>query len=331
MTTDPSPTDADDAGVEEHWADRYAVHATISVPVLLSERLRAFLARCLVENRHAVLMTPPTATLSPFVAAMLGEIGGHWVLWRRGEPIREARTGLELSSYEALWQEPAAPVPTLPPHGRAMIAFDLHTDHRAEASTRIGDVATEIMTALGGAAPRRWGTVEPLADPWSVGAITAAARRTMPDSVPLLVESDDGYAYLTVSRTARGVRETLRGAVVRDVDETTALDLAETVARDLAQSRHRVLTASFSLLHAPQVPRRGPGPAPSERMLASYVGPGALFLSAPRTTALAARHGGSVVGRARVPGLVVPFPGPATTVAERYRALVADLTEELAA
>jgi hypothetical protein len=316
------------ASVAGCWADQYGVYADLAPEVRYSPELSTFLRGCQATNRFAVLLTDPDAALSPFVVGALRDHQAYWVLHRGDGPVVDGRTGTALSSYEQLWREPA-PAPVLAPQGQVtVLAFDVVAEHRAEGRTEIGPLAADMLRLLGGGTPQVWGGFEPLAHPFDVGAITQVAREQMPDCDPILMRDARGsWLETVVSRTGSGLRERLRGGVVQDSDELAQVRGVESLAA-IAEFQHRVLTAAVSALRPAAGPVWRPGPEHAEHLVAAYLGPAGLGRTGARPSEVANRCGGRLVGRTRVPGVLVELTGSAQERADAYLELIRDVEHE---
>lgn len=317
------------ARVAGHWSDTYGVYADLADRVVLTADLQTFLRGCAATNRFPVLMTAPDAEVSPLAMGELRERGAFWVIDHPGGPVTEAVSGAELTSYEQLWRQPAPAAAVGPGSGEVtVLVFDVVAEHRADERTRIGPLAADLIDVLGGGEPLMWGEREPLARPFDIDEITSAARSRMPDGEPAYLRDDSGsWARMVVTRTAVGLREHVRGGVPQLSDATAQLRGVEALTA-LAHSSFRVQTATVSALRLAAGPAWRAGPDSPEHMVAAYVGPAVLGRTERTGSDVAARHDGALVGRTRVPGVLVELTGSERQRARSYLDLVRDVAGE---
>ncbi|MCL2464984.1 MAG: DUF6177 family protein [Micrococcales bacterium] len=304
----------------DEFDERYVVFATPSRTVRFTEPFASFIAEAAVRRARPVLMTTPTARVSPFVSLVMRRAGGVWALQARDCTTFDALSGYQIDDLTSLWSDEGRPAGdqlpgfTDPPSAPAqVVTFDVHTHQRAERSSKVGVVAEAVATHLG-TQWQCWSTREPLLDPWDVAAVTAAARGRMPESHTFRVAGTDGaFCEVQVARTRTGLLEHTVGGV-RAVDGANVLETATALAETLA-STHNPTVAFVSLAEYDtdeagalvQCARARGVEAP----VVALIGPRGVRDLGVDTDELAREHDVRVVGRARVPCLLVRFDGHA--------------------
>ncbi|GAB2616502.1 DUF6177 family protein [Pseudactinotalea suaedae] len=302
----------------------YAVLAVTGPQVDLLEPVRAFFDECAAEQRRPVLQTEPGATLGPFVVSWLRALSGFWVTRDEAGGVREVQTGAAVTDPIELFElTTAVEEPAEDRFPRSAILLEVVLEHRAETTTTLGGIVPVALTALGAAAPLRWGLHEPLPHRWDVETLTAHARTAMPLTGPIYWRSPDGFGELAAARTQEGLVERVQLTVAHDGAARDALARARDAATALAGTRMPVMTCSVSAIGAHEDLRTRPAAAPPERPLAAMLGPRLLGRLGWSATGVAEQHAGEVVGRARVPGALVTFDEPDLgTARRRYLDLV---------
>lgn len=309
----------------DHRHPGVATLATEAGHLELSRTVRKFFETSARSEQRPVLVTRPGTTLSPFVVAWLRDLAGYWTVEMPDRRLREVQTGRVVSGVLDLvdpdgWTDVAEPSET--EYLASTIAVDVVLEHRADESTRIGASAAVVQAALGAAAPAVWGTSEPLADRWDVEALTRWAQSAMPLTGPVYWRGEDGWGEIAVARSERGVVERLRSGVAHDGAPATALPRAVQALESLAASRSPILTCAISALGAETDQRARAGAQAPERPLAALLGPTTLGRQGWEASETAAAVGGSLVGRTRLPGLLVRFDGTLDQARARYLDLV---------
>lgn len=253
------------------------------------------------------MQTRTDATLSPFVIGWLRDLRGFWVV-EDAAGIREVQTGELVTQPDDLFGlTTAVERPAESAFNHSVLTFDALLRHRAEPETRIATIVPALLSALGADEPRRWDVHEPLGRSWDVDALTSHARAGMPLCTAMYWSGDDAYGRVAAARTEDGLHERVRGGVRHTGSPATALARARAAASTLAAARAPVLTCVFSAAGTEADLRRHPGAEASQRPLAALLGPAAIGRLGTTPKRLAERHGGELVGRPRVPGVLVTF------------------------
>lgn len=302
----------------------YAVLAAHGPQVDLLADVREFFDDCHAEQRRPILQTDRHATLGPFVVSWLRALSGYWVTRGEAGVLREVQTGAVVTDPIELFENRTSiEEPPEDAFSHAAIMLEVVLEHRAEPTTMLGDVVPLALTALGATAPRAWGVHEPLPHAWDVRALTEHARTEMPLTGPIFWRSDDGYGELAAARTQEGLVERSRIAVAHDGPPRDGLRRAREAVEALVGSRLPVMTCAASAIGAHPDLRTRPEPAPPERPLAAMLGPTVLGRLGWSAAEVATSRGGRLIGRAKVPGVVVTFDGDLDDARQRYLELVA--------
>lgn len=299
----------------DEWTDEYAVYVADTAAVLLTDPLDSFLHWSVSEGLRPVLMTGENATLTPFASVAMNRAGGLWAV-RTPHGVFDGLTGYRIAGFEQLWRRETLEGERLPgfeqpqPQPQGLLGYDVFGVQRAVAETRVGGLARTVQRALGGAEFDVWGLTEPLLEPFSVDRVTETARRTMPESDVMHVRAADGsFCDLTVGRTRRGIIEHVAGGVpIGDYPQHLA-PLIETATRALlaVETEHQPTIGFVSVAEVePGVLQRAAARRP-EVPLAVLLGPRAVHDLAADVERLKAEHDVLVLGRPRLPSLLVRF------------------------
>ena len=302
----------------DELAEQYVVFATPSPTVRFTEPFAAFVAEAAVRRVRPVLVTTPSARVSPFVSSVMRQAGGVWAVQDRDLTTYDALSGYQVGALSDLWGEPATDRPRLPGFTDPpsvpcqVVTFDMHTHQRAEESSRVGAVAEAVAARLG-VRWECWSTREPLLEAWDLTAVTRAARATMPQSHTFRVAGTEGsWAQVQVDRTRTGLLEHTVGGVPVAAD-ADVLAMATDVAEALAAS-HNPTVAFVSVAEYDRDPETGAvvqaaRARPVEAPVAVLFGARAVRDLGVDLDALVADHDVRTMGRAKVPCLLVRFDG----------------------
>ncbi len=323
--------------VADEWGEDYTVFAASARSVLLTEPLAAFLDHAVTEHVRPVLLTDAAARLSPFVSLAMRRAGGLWAVRSSvagSTAVYDGLSGYRIDAFSDLWRRSGTDRDRLPAFtrwsddSRGVLMFDVFAHHRASATTTVGGLASAVIGSLGGRAPDVWGRHEPLVEAWDTAAITETARRGMPRSDVLHARGPDGsYCDLTVARTRRGVLEQAKGGVpvgayprgIADVVERGAATLAM-VAEDF-----RPTIGFVSLAELDDGVTQGASAKRLEVPLAVVIGPRGVHDLRVDADALARRHDVTLLGRPRLPSLLVRFTDPDVGLWAQLAAFAHDL------
>jgi hypothetical protein len=253
---------------------------------------------------------------------------------RSGAPLDEPADVLALPSRptSSLGVHPAfvrAPIAT-----RLQLVATVSTRHRVSRPVRLGGVLEAASDAFTGGPPTTWGATEPLVAAWDRDDLTERSRRRMPlesrwATVTVAKQAPGGaeqqlppgdtaaqhatgrtasVATLQVARTREGLEETTRvWADVAGPGEERAAGLALEARRFLSVAAAvgmPLLGVAFATIGAPDLARRCTAPSPPEP-LALLIGPPGVRALGVDPRAFASRHGGTLVGSPRLPGVLL--------------------------
>jgi hypothetical protein len=302
----------------DEWTEEYVLYAASASSVRLTEPLAAFLDHATAERLRPVLFTQSGARLSPFVQFAMRRAGGHWAVQGPGGAF-DGLSGLRIERFDDLWRRSGTDRDRAPGFGsvradpQGVLMFDFYAHHRATLDTRVGELAAIAVESLGGGALDVWGQVEPLTEQWSPEALTAAVRRQMPVSQVLHAAGPTGvFCDVSAGRTRHGVLEEAKGGVPAGPypSEPAALITRAGEALALLAERFRPTIGFVSLAEtAPD----GWVDASARRLevpLAVLIGPRGVRDLGVDAEGLARQHDVEVVGRRRLPSLLVRFSRP---------------------
>lgn len=299
----------------DEWTDEYAVYVADTTAVLLTDPLDSFLQWSVSEGLRPILVSGPDARVSPPASLALNRAGGFWVV-RTPHGAFDALTGYRLSGFPELWESRVPSGERLPsfaapqPEPQGVLGYDIFGHQRAVAQTRVGELAGTVQRALGGAGFDLWGLTEPLLEPFAVDRVTETARRGMPDSDVLHARAGDGsYAAITASRTRRGILEHVTGGTPIGDYPNQLAPLVEAATRALmaVQAAHQPTIGFVSLAEVAPGVAQTVGIRRPEVPLAVLLGPRAVHDLAAEIDGLRQRHDVLVLGRPRLPSLLVRF------------------------
>ena len=326
--------------------DAILQHETRSEVVHLSEARSDLLRRASGDGRRVVLVTDERSSLTyPMHDALVGT-GGVWVVREDGGTLRDGTDGRVLTSVSAATDR-TAPELTAPgaaspsgsaaaavssvflraqPTGDGPVAADVRrrldaplgrqlvvsvsVRHQARRSTLLGRTTEILAERLTGGPVLGWGVREPALVPWDRTALTAYTRGRMPEDARLVVVGDGFVGTVVVRRTSAGLEETTQLLVhagpsgsdaaraVVDAVPATLEQLSSTLVPLFGLVTTRTGRADLlvpSVLETPVVP------------LAMLLGPPAVRELGLDLRLMADQHDAQVVGRRRVPGVVVPL------------------------
>lgn len=195
------------------------------------------------------------------------------------------------------------------PLGRQLVV-SVSVRHQARRTTLLGRTTEILAEQLTGSPVLGWGVREPAVVPWDRTALTAYARGRVPEDSRLVVVGDGFVGTITVRRTSHGLEETTQLLVnagpsgsdaaraVVDAVPATLGQLSSTLVPLFGLVTTRTGRADLlvpSVLETPVVP------------LAMLLGPPAVRELGLDLALLADQHDAQVVGRRRVPGVVLPL------------------------
>jgi hypothetical protein len=322
--------------VADEQGEDYTVYASSVRSVLLTEPLAAFLDHATAEHLRPVLLTDADARLSPFVSLAMRRAGGVWAV-RDGSAVHDGLSGYRIDAFADLWRRSGTDRDrlaaftrwTTTPHG--VLMFDVFAHQRAAAGTRIGDLGAGVVRSLGGTPLDVWGLHEPLVDRWDPATLTETARRRMPVSDVMHARSADGsFCDVSVGRTRRGILEQVKGGVpigAYPLATAEVVDRASTTLADVAE-RFQPTIGFVSLAELDDGVTQRPSAKRLEVPLAVVIGPRGVHDLGIDPEDLARRHDVTVLGRRRLPSLLVRFSDPDVGLWAQLLAFAHDLGRE---
>jgi hypothetical protein len=304
--------------VADEWTEEYVAWAAQTRHVLLTAPLATFLDAAVTDQLRPVLVTLDGASLSPSVSLALRRAGGYWAV-RTDHGVFDGLSGYRIDAFEDLWCRSGTDRDRLPGYDHAaadgvgVLMFDVYAHSRATDATTVGELAQAAVTALGGGELALWGPHEPLLEPWSVPAVTAAARAGMPVTAALHGWAPDGsFVDVSAARTRHGVLEQAKGGVVlgaypRHIDDPVerASDALTVIA-----DRFRPTIGFVSLAQLDPGPSQTTTAKRPEAPLAVLIGPRGVYDLELDLPDLVERHDVSILGSGRSPAVVVRFSDP---------------------
>jgi hypothetical protein len=185
--------------------------------------------------------------------------------------------------------------------------------HRAEAGARVGPALEAVARWGGASAPAGWGPHEPVEHEWDAAALTRHLAARAPDEARVLVAGPSVAGSTLTRRTDKGVEEVLQALVHLGPVAAASTDQAlRRIPAELAALAEDALP-----LYAFVFARPGRADLTTAPFLQVPPVPVALLIGAPAVRDLAIdvpdtrdRFGALIVGRPRIPGVVLPFTGP---------------------
>jgi len=299
----------------DEWTEEYAVYVADNASVLLSDPLDSFLEWSVSEGLRPVLVTGPDVRLSPFTSLAMNRACGFWAV-KTDDGVFDGLTGHRIDSFRELWagetlQGDRLPSFTAPqPDPQAVLAYDVFGHQRAVAETQVGNLAGTLQHALGGSGFDVWGLTEPLLEPFGIDQVTETARRGMPQSPVMHLRAEDGsYCDVRVGRTRRGILEHATGGVPIGSYPHELAPLIATATRTLmaVETAHQPTIGFVSLGEVAKGVTQSVAIRRPEVPLAVLLGPRAVHDLAAQVEELKQRHDVVVLGRKRLPSLLVRF------------------------
>ena len=297
--------------------DGVVISQTSAQRVALDAARADFLVSAQQRGRRPILVTHAGAVLTEPLVRVLREAGGAWGV-QSPEGAWDGLTGRRLTRASAARREPVREPDELHPLSLAAdaaphaVRIRLFTSrrHRDALETVLGGDIETVALALTGSLPAGWGVHEPSGMAWDRDQITLHAREVGTPARYLVVGHSDTHplsAQLSVHRTHKGVEELCEILITigEAADPATAqrLALLPAILERLSDG-----VPLFAMAFA------DPGRTDLFRAprLARPTWPLAMLIGAPGTRILgvdpgefAERHNGRVVGRHRVPAILL--------------------------
>ncbi|WP_157802786.1 DUF6177 family protein [Compostimonas suwonensis] len=290
-------------------------------------------AGLLVEAARAgvrvILLTPASSRLTFAMLGFLELVGGVWVVEGSDGGLRLGLSGQRIAALAAALAVPVdaeVEVDALrsSPAAQNVLTVSMTVSHKPTVDTQLGRTTELIAEELASSRPSGWGVHEPAGLHWNTQNVTRFARQRMPRDSRLVVAAENPAALsglLTVQRSAKGVTETTKALVgVGDEQQTWAAieDRLPRLLGSLAERQFPLFGTVFlgrgesDLTTAARLPQP---PFP----VAMLLGPQAVRDLGIDTDAATERFGATVVGRRRIPSLIVPFTSDRTVGWHRFR------------
>ena len=301
--------------VADEWTEEYVVYVSSASRVLLTDPFTSFLEYATAERLRPVLVTGADAVVSSFVSLAMRRAGGHWAV-RDGEGrVFDALSGYRVFQFADLWERADTDRERLAsfsrrrqPHG--VLTFDVFAHQRAAAETVVGGLAPAVTAALGGTELDVWGLTEPLTDVWSTAAVTETARRAMPQSPVMHARGRNGtFVDISVARTKRGILEQVKGGVPVGTYEHRTAQLIDRASATLTMvaEQFRPTIGFVSVAEFDVGTVQGASGKRPEVPLAALIGPRGVHDLEIDIDALSREHDVTLLGRRRIPSLLVRF------------------------
>lgn len=293
----------------------------------LGAPVREFFEDCLAAQRRPILRTDAGATLSPATVSWLRALAGFWTTRADAVRSREVQTGVVVEDPIELFETTAAaPEPPETDYQHATVMLEIVLEHRPEPGLILGGAVPAALSALEAEPVVGWGLHEPLVRAWNPAALTDHLRAEMPVTAPAHWSAPSAFGEIAAARTEDGVVERVRVGVAHPGSPWSAIERARRAVEEVARSRMSVMTIAASAVGAHPDLRARPEPAPPERPIAALVGPAVLGRWQLSAADLAQAHGGTLVGRAKLPGVLTVFDAADLDEARhRYLAFAASL------
>lgn len=301
-----------------------AISETRSTVLGLSPTRADLLRESASSREPLVLLTGDGTRLTEPLRSALALTGARWVVETAGG-LRDGLTARPLPDLGALLRD----TPASAPHPDALflerptvlqLVVSASLRHRADDGLRVGGLA-EAVARLGGAdAPTGWGPHEPAENPWDRDALTAFARGRLPGDTRVSVVGDAAHPLvgtLTVRRTEHGVEEIgeilVSAGDLADPETDARLDAVPAMLAALAEHPWPLMALVFA--------RPGRDDLATTAFVTPPAAPVALLVGAPAARDLRldverwrSRFGARVVGRSRVPALLVTLRSSAEAI-----------------
>lgn len=321
--------------------DGFVVSRTAAARVAMGSARADFLVSAQRRQRRPILVTGSDAVLTEPLVRLLRETGGAWGV-DGPDGAWDGFTGRRLTMPEAARRQAVLGPedlhrsflhPDAAPHAMRVRVFTSRR-HRDAFETVLGGDIESLTTELTGAPPAGWGVHEPSGMPWDRDQLTLHARGLGDAGRYVVVGHADAHplnGQITVHRTHKGVEELSEFLLTvgdeRDAATTRRLSRLPALIEELATGVPLFAMAladpgRADLFRAPRLPRP--------------TWPLAILIGAPGMRALgvdaddfAARHHGRVLGRRRVPSLLLDLTdADSVTAWGRLRAVADEIGEE---
>jgi hypothetical protein len=289
------------------------------------------------SRRRIVLVTGEASRLTVGARAALVGAGAAWAVHDDHGGLRDGLTGSPWADLNSAGTSAEPDVGDQAAEaGRAAVvqeavgttaqlSVDLTVLHRASHDTSLGGAVELLAEAVAASQPDRWGETEPLRRPWDRWVLTQHARHAAPELVRIVVEGPHLSGTVTARVTEHGIEETtaLTLSVPTEGEGGGDFDGRDGDAVDAAVSRLAAALSDIARTSLPTfalvVARRGEPDRSVRAVTYPQPNPVLLLIGAPsvarlgiEATSIPVPRGVSVVGRPRLPALVVPL-GDAST------------------
>jgi hypothetical protein len=327
MTARPTHPLLDASG--ESAGVRWALTETRAPVVHLSPGRANLLGAAARSGRRLVLASDELSGLTPALAQVWRSAGGHWLVRDTHGGMRDGFTGRALTKIADLWRTDAfdfadvAPAHLLVrPADALLLNVTIAVQHPARAETLLGG-AVEVAASLAAEEqPLSFGPYEPAGTRWDRSALTRWFAERMPERVVQVAASPDATSLTWVTRTRQGLEEVTEATVhagslaaVPQARERAAAAL--TRLAETAMPQVGIVTARAGNADLLVPPFLQPAPLPVTVLL----GPPLLRGLGVDPAALAERLSGRLVGRPKLPCVLVDLPPGLDEAWEAFRIL----------
>lgn len=274
-------------------------------------------------GRHGlipVMVTRPDARLTFAARYYLEAAEGLWAI-RTDEGLVDLRDGAvyqgagDLADASVSGSMPALAAPSPAPDAMHLY-FSVSVQHTAGDDTVLGEGA-EILAGLADERLTAWGVHEPATLRWDRAGYSEAARQGMPDESRFVLAGSDAnfHATAAVRRTRAGVEETITGIACVGSAATGLPEVGKRARQSLTTLAETTALPMIAMMSA--APGRADLMADQYRVpvpvpVAAVIGPRAMRNLTADPVMLTQQFTASIVGRKRIPSVLVDFVSAGT-------------------
>lgn len=301
--------------------DGWVASETRAPVVWLSELLADLLHVASQHHLVPVLITAPSARLTPAAAEALTSVGGRWLLRSPDGDLFDGIRGTALAHPSEVVHARRAPRASdlapaflrVPATGDLQLFINVSMRHRVTRPVRLGGVADALATRLTGHAPATWGASEPLTAPWDRAQLTEFTRQRMPRPARWAIAGGGERAFaatIAVSRTPEGLEETTHAWIDRgQPGEPAAESMADDAMEALRGTREHgmpLFATAVMRFGTDDLSRRAAVEVPANPLALMIGPPGVRALGRPGTW-WRDEFDATLLGSPRIPGVLVPL------------------------
>lgn len=317
-----------DAGGTEPDGVRWSLTETRAPTVHLSPGRVNLIGVAARSGHRLVLATDELSGLTPAFAHAWQSAGAWWLVRDTHGGLREGFTGRALSDVGDLWRTTTydfgdvAPAHLLVrPTDALLVSATIALQHPARAETLLGGAVELTATLAGDEHPQlSYGPYEPTGARWDRAQFSRWFAERMPERLVLLAASPSSTSLTWADRTRSGLDEVTEATVhagpvaaaagVHGRVSAVLARLAETAMPRVGVVTDRL--GSADLLVPPFL-------QPASRPVAVLVGPPLLRSLGVDPAALAEQVSGRLVGRPKLPSVLVELPQQLDAAWEAFR------------